>query len=112
MANMDPKHYPITSPGSVSVCNTMLVSWISQSCSAINAWDAAKRYRNAVMGILLVPLAEILVTPLQLALDSRGVNFPSSIIVMALCTAAMLSIEFLHHGTGSFYEIHLKGPVG
>lgn len=89
----------------------MLVTWISQFRWAAVTLGAVQSYTTAIVGIMLVPSMQLLVTPVQIALNSRGVNFPGSIIVMALCTITMLGIEYLHQGIGSVYDSYLKGPV-
>ncbi|KAI1863507.1 hypothetical protein JX265_008724 [Neoarthrinium moseri] len=89
----------------------MTAVWISHVCRAIGAPETKRKYWNAVIGILLVPLVQLLVTPIQLTLDSRGIDLPASILVMTVVTVAMLMIESMHSGIGSLYVTHMKGPT-
>lgn len=90
---------------------TMMPSWAFHLCRGISHPDTAKRYTDAAIGILLVPLLQLLVVPLQIALDSCSFDLPASILVMAVVTIVMLLASCVHGGVYSFYVDHMKGPV-
>lgn len=89
----------------------MATVFISRFFWTIKELDIAKRFRNAAIGILLVPLIQIVVAPLQLALDIRGVDLPASILVMTWLAIIMFLMNRIHRGVGKFYLNHLKEPV-
>ncbi|KAI0129123.1 hypothetical protein BJ170DRAFT_360741 [Xylariales sp. AK1849] len=91
--------------------NSMASPWLSQFCRVVRAPDTAERYRNAIGGILLVPLIQLVVVPIQMALDSRGMSLPASILVMTVVTVVMLLIDSIHGGLSSFYSTYMKGPT-
>lgn len=89
----------------------MIVTWVSQLCHAVRSPETTTRYRNAVVAILMVPLIQLLVAPLQMQLDSNAIELPASILVMLLVTATMLVVNSFHDKIGSVYITHVKGPV-
>lgn len=90
----------------------MAVDWISQLCRSHRAPDNIQKYRNAAIGILFVPLNQLLVVPLQLGLNHAQINLPSSILVMMLASVLMLFANMCDGSTASFYSSRMKGPVG
>ncbi|KAH8205792.1 hypothetical protein TruAng_000068 [Truncatella angustata] len=89
----------------------MTVIWVSRFCRAIKAPETAKRYWNATFGILMVPLVQLAVVPIQIVFDARGINLPASILVMTILTIVMLSINFMSESVNLFYTAHMKGPT-
>ncbi|ORY68480.1 uncharacterized protein BCR38DRAFT_133243 [Pseudomassariella vexata] len=89
----------------------MTMTWVSQLCRSLRAPGTGKRYRNALIGILFVPLNQLIVVPIQLTFDNHQINLPASIIVMLLVLTVMLFANFIHGGTGDCYSRHLKGPT-
>lgn len=89
----------------------MIVTWVSQLCHAVRSPETITRYRNAAVAILMVPLIQLLVAPLQMQLDANAIELPASILVMLLVTATMLVVNSFYNKIGSVYVAHMKGPV-
>jgi hypothetical protein len=89
----------------------MMVNWVSQMLDAVRAPETAIRYRNAATAISMIPVIQLLIVPIQMALDQHGVGLPASILVMLLVTASMLVANHFNENTSSIYGTHLKGPV-
>lgn len=89
----------------------MNITWISQLGRAIVAPSIANRYWNAIIGIILVPIIQLVLAPFQMGLDSRGISLPASILLMIFVTIIMLLVDSFHGGAHYFYNHHMKGPV-
>lgn len=89
----------------------MAMDWVCQLCRHFKTPETAIHYRNAAIGILSIPVVELFVTPLQLALDRCQVDLPASIVAMLGLLGMMLTVQLLCGGTDTFYRNHVKGPV-
>ncbi|KAK7967478.1 uncharacterized protein PG986_001755 [Apiospora aurea] len=87
------------------------MTWISQICLAVKSPETAGRYRNAAIGVLLVPLTQLLVVPIQTALVSHEIILPASVLVMLTVTMTMLAASLASRGVSNFYFQYMKGPV-
>lgn len=87
------------------------MTWISQICLAVKSPETAARYRNAAIGILFVPLTQLLVVPIQTSLGSHGITLPASVLVMLMVTMVMLVANLAPRGVSNFYVQYMKGPV-
>ncbi|KAK6849553.1 hypothetical protein PG995_013386 [Apiospora arundinis] len=61
--------------------------------------------------MLFVPLTQLLVVPIQAALQSRGIALPASILVMLMVTIILLVANLALEGAGNLYIRYLKGPT-
>ncbi|KAI1762221.1 hypothetical protein GGR53DRAFT_521799 [Hypoxylon sp. FL1150] len=86
-------------------------SVIQQLCKCLQAPAAAKRYRDAGMGLAFVALNQLLVVPIQILLGLHSINLPASILVMFLFWCLMMTASYIHQGTGQFYSKHIRGPA-
>lgn len=84
---------------------------ISQVCLAVKSPETAARYRNAAIGVLFVPLTQLVVVPIQTSLGSHGITLPASVLVMLMVTMVMLVANLASRGVGTFYIRYMKGPV-
>lgn len=87
------------------------MDWVCQLCRHFRTPETATQYRNATIGVLSIPLIELFVTPIQLALDRCQVDLPASIVAMLGLWGMMLTVQLLHGGADAFYRNHVKGPV-
>ena len=87
------------------------MTWISQICLAIKSPKTTPRYRNAALGVLFVPLNQLLVVPIQTALGSQGITLPASVLVMLMITVTMIVANWALDGFSNFYIRYMKGPV-
>ncbi|OTB01410.1 hypothetical protein M426DRAFT_64203 [Hypoxylon sp. CI-4A] len=69
------------------------------------------RYRDAGIGLAFVILNQLLVLPIQIALDLHSINLPASILVMLLFSILMITANFIHSGTVDLYSRYLRGPT-
>ncbi|KAK8034956.1 hypothetical protein PG993_009951 [Apiospora rasikravindrae] len=84
------------------------MTWISQICLVVKSPETAARYMNAVIGVLFVPLTQLLVVPIQTTLVSHEIILPASVLVMMMITMAMLASL---GGVSNFYIQYMKGPT-
>lgn len=89
----------------------MIVTWVSQFCHAVKSPETTSRYRSAAVAILMIPLIQLLVAPLQIQLDSNAIELPASILVMLLVTITMLIANSFYGKIGAIYATRMKGPV-
>ncbi|KAK9782334.1 hypothetical protein SCARD494_13642 [Seiridium cardinale] len=106
-----PRPLHISDPFRATTASIMKSTWVYRVFRAIRAPETKKRYSNAMFGILLVPLIQLLVAPIQMALNSRRIDLPASILVMVMVTITMLFINSICGRTSSIYSDHMKGPV-
>ncbi|KAI4596724.1 hypothetical protein KJ359_005066 [Pestalotiopsis sp. 9143b] len=89
----------------------MIVTWVSQFCHAVKSPETTSRYRSAAVAILMIPLIQLLVAPLQIQLDSNAIELPASILVMLLVTITMLIANSFYGKIGAIYATRMKGPT-
>ncbi|KAK8136866.1 hypothetical protein PG984_004806 [Apiospora sp. TS-2023a] len=87
------------------------MTWISELCLAVKSPETAARYRNAAIGILFVPLTQLLVVPILTSLGSHGITLPASVLVMLMVTLIMLVANLASRGVSNFYIQYMKGPT-
>lgn len=108
--------YPISAclSSSLAVCVTglnMKTAFIQHLFKSVRAPATIKRYRDFSIGMLLVVLNQLVVIPIQIALDRRHIDLPASIFVMILAFLFMAIANHFHGGVARFYTAHLQGPT-
>ncbi|KAI0122530.1 hypothetical protein F4814DRAFT_446466 [Daldinia grandis] len=86
-------------------------SLIQQLCRALHKPETANRYRDAGIGLAFIGFNQVLVVPVQIALDLRSINLPAPIPVMLLFSFLLLIANCIHGGTEELYSKHLRGPT-
>ncbi|KAI1469249.1 LrgB-like family-domain-containing protein [Daldinia caldariorum] len=86
-------------------------SLIQHLCRAIRKPETVKRYRDAGIGLAFIVLSQLLVFPVQIALDLNSINLPASILVMLLLSSSMIIANYIHGGTEKLYMKYLCGPT-
>ncbi|KAI0181170.1 hypothetical protein GGR52DRAFT_577763 [Hypoxylon sp. FL1284] len=86
-------------------------SVIQQLCRSLQAPATVKRYYDAGVGLGFILLNQLLVVPIQIALDLHSVNFPASILVMILFWLGMVVASHIREETGQLYYKYLRGPT-
>ncbi|KAI0382719.1 hypothetical protein F5Y04DRAFT_270258 [Hypomontagnella monticulosa] len=84
---------------------------IQQLCRSLQTPAVTKRYQDAGLGLILIILTQLLVIPIQIALDLHSINLPASILVMLLVSLLMLIANRIHGNTARLYTKHLRGPT-
>ncbi|KAI0476835.1 hypothetical protein F4859DRAFT_521415, partial [Xylaria cf. heliscus] len=80
-------------------------------CSRLQTPSLAKRYADAAVGLVLIILIQLVVLPIQIALDLHSINLPASILVMFLVLIIMTISSLINKDTLQFYNRHLRGPA-
>ncbi|OTA60707.1 hypothetical protein K449DRAFT_371398 [Hypoxylon sp. EC38] len=88
-----------------------MVSLIQQLCRGLQEPATIKRYRDVGIGFIFIVLTELLIVPVQIALDLHSINFPASILVMILFALVMIVANYIHGGTAQIYTKYLHGPA-
>ncbi|KAH9887444.1 hypothetical protein F4778DRAFT_426935 [Xylariomycetidae sp. FL2044] len=89
----------------------MITLMIQQFCRSIRAPETVKRWRDAGYGCLIIFLSQLLVVPLQIALDLHSVNLPASILAMIAVAVVMLLANCINRDVAQFYTTHMRGPA-
>ncbi|KAI0014988.1 hypothetical protein F4780DRAFT_784565 [Xylariomycetidae sp. FL0641] len=89
----------------------MKMSSIQQLCRSLRAPATAQRFRDAGVGLLFILFNEMLVVPMQIALDVHGINLPASILVMLLLALLMIIASSIRPSVAQFYDKQLRGPT-
>ncbi len=84
---------------------------IQKLCKSLQAPVLTKRYSDAAVGLVLILCFQLLVVPIQVALDLNSVNIPASILVMLLVFFTMTIASSVNGDVVKFYSKHLRGPT-
>jgi len=80
-------------------------------CRSLQTPAMTKRFPDAGIGLVCILLVQLLVIPIQIALDTHQVNLPASILVMLLVAATMIISSSASSGVAPFYYKYLRGPT-
>ena len=69
------------------------------------------RLKNGALAVLITCVAQLLITLIERLLDQINVDFPSSIVAMALVFGVFSIAAQLFPSVDSFYQQHLRCPV-
>ncbi|KAI1803527.1 hypothetical protein F4811DRAFT_553757 [Daldinia bambusicola] len=86
-------------------------SLIQHFCRAIQKPETVKRYRDTGIGLAFIVLSQVLVVPVQIALDLNSITLPASILVMLLFSSSLIIANHIHGGTEKLYSKYLCGPT-
>ncbi|KAI3333414.1 hypothetical protein F4824DRAFT_251153 [Ustulina deusta] len=89
----------------------MEMALIQKLCKSLQAPVLTKRYSDAAVGLVLILCFQLLVVPIQVALDLNSVNIPASILVMLLVFFTMTIASSVNGDVVKFYSKHLRGPT-